>query len=692
MAGVATDAETLPTAVVPSLDEGSGPPPKPGVAAGKPCDNRATSMNDLSSPYFQFGDFRLDARKRVLRRLGGEQIALTPKLFDTLLYLVEHAGVILEKDELMAALWPGLIVEENNLTQAISSLRRALADDGEDHRYIVTVPRRGYRFVAEVEALNEPPNDVAAEMTTAAAAVAVPTPPTEGLRAPVPVPAQTAIARIGIRSRRAAIIVAALSLAVIVGAAFWRSRGQPVAPVAKSIAVLPFSSPGGSKDDEFFGEGITDDMVTQLSQIADLKVISRNSTLRYRGTGKSLREVARELGVAYLLVGSVRRGEQRFRINAQLVDAERDENLWARTYDRDNRDILAVQSEVTTEIANSLKATLLDSEKGVLEKRARGNAEAYVLYLKGMYELRPRIVNELDGYEGAPAYFQKVIAIDPESPLGYAGMAYYHIGRARLGAAPAVESNAIARQLLNKALELDGNSVDVHIALAELLGISLWDWPAAEKAARRAIDLNPGNGRAWDIYRKAFLEPTGRLDEALAAQQRAVALDPFNSAYAWRHAVLYQRKRDCDEAIRLARASLAMDPAFRVLHTVIVSCLETQGKFQEAIAENRLVKGYWLSDQYLDEQEKILAKEGEKGYRRAKYRQQLKVAQTRNDSWYFAASAALLAGEKDAAFRYLDLAIKAVDRNVIYVKIDSDFDAVRSDPRYLDALKRLRLD
>ncbi len=627
-----------------------------------------------------------------MRRADGVKIALTPKLFDTLLYLVEHAGTVIEKDELKSALWPGIIVEENNLTQAISSLRRALADDGEQHRYIVTVPRRGYRFVAEVAAVSEPAVPVAPAVSLSAH----PMPPAAVAETGIPEAARIPSPQLPAlpRSRRGLLIAGALALTLVlvVSAAIWRSRGQLAPTNAKSIAVLPFSSPGGSKDDEFFGEGITDDMVTQLSQIADLRVISRNSTQRYRNTGKSLREVARELGVAYVLVGSVRRGEQRFRINAQLVDAERDENLWARTYDRENRDILAVQSEVTTGIAKSLNATLQAAERGMLEKRARGNPEAYVLYLKGMYELRPRIVNELDGYDGAPAYFQKAIAIDPESPLGYVGMANYHIARARIGAVPAAEGHAIAQKLLNKALELDGNSVDSQVALAELLGISLWDWAGAEKAAKRAIELNPGSGRTWDIYRKSFLEPTGRLEEALAAQKRAIDLDPFNSAYGWRYAVLHLRKGNCDEAVRLSRAGLAIDPSYRVLHTVIVTCLENQGKFREAIAENRLVKGYWLSDQFLGEQEKILAAEGEKGYRRAKYLQQLKVAQKRIDSWYFAASTALMAGYKDEAFRYLDLAIKAVDRNVVYLKIDSDFDSVRTDSRYLDALKRLHLD
>lgn len=661
-------------------------------------------MNGTPLTVLEFGNFRVDARKRVLRRMDGEQIPLTPKLFDTLQYLVEHAGAVLEKDELMSAIWPGIIVEENNLSQAISSLRRVLGDDGEEHRYIVTVPRRGYRFVADVRQLSEPPVPLAKIDTPTVSPAperakgagiggeSVETVPSEQF-AEIGKPA--APARPGaVRSlRRTAIIAIAALFVAFIGAVLWRLQmPRPETAGAKSIAVLPFTNPGGNKDDEFFGEGITDDMVTQLSQISDLRVISRTSTMRYRGTTKNLRDIARELGVAYILVGSVRRGDQRFRINAQLVDAERDENLWARTYDRDNKDILAVQSEVTTEIATSLKASLLVAEKVLLGKRARGNPDAYVLYLQGMYELRTRIVNGRDEYEAAPSFFRKAIALDPASPLGYVGMATYHINRARLGFVSAGESYANAEQFLLKALALDAQSADVYIKLAELRGPAKWDWPGAEKAAKRAIELNPGSAQTWDVYRRAYLEPTGRLGEALAAQQRAVLLDPFNAAISWRLAVLHSYAGNCNEAMRLARISIGLDPTFTIHHTVMVNCLERQGKFREAIAENRLVKGYWLTDMFLDEQEKAYATQGEAGYRRVRYLHQKQLALTRNDAWFFAASAAVMVGEMGDAFRCLDLAIKAVDRNVIYLKVDPDFDSVRGDPRYLAALKRLHLD
>lgn len=675
-------------------------------------------MNDERTAMLEFENFRVDARKRLLTRADGEPVVLTPKLFDTLLYLVENAGEVLEKDRLMDAIWPGMIVEENNLSQAISNLRRILGDDGAVHRYIVTVPRRGYRFVATVRVAGEPGphTDTVAETVRPASSQTASSPTTSAMpEIPAATPAPDALAEkivaypaaakpeerrkqrtpSGWGGRRLAWTGIGLVIMVVAisGAGLWRAQSKGAgAGTARTIAVLPFSNPGGNKDDEFFGDGVTEDMVNQLAQISDLRVVSRTTSMLYKGSSKSVRDIARELGVAYILEGSVRRGENRFRINAELIDAERDQHLWARTYDRDNRDILAVQSEVATEIATALKARLLVSEKDQLEKRAHGNAEAYVEYLQGMYILRKRISLGKNPYDPAEPHFRKVIKLDPTSPLGYVGMASYFISRARLGFVPPAENYAQAESFLLKALALDGESVDVHIKLAELRGPGQWNWPEAEKSAKRAIELNPGNALAWDTYRMAFLEPAGRLSEALVAQQRAVSLDPFNPPIVWRLALLHAMNGNCDEAVRLSRINLARDPTFTIHHTVIASCMERQGNFAAAIAENRLVEGYWTPKPFLDELEKALATQGEKGYRRSKLKFQAALAATRNDAWYFAASAAILAGERDEGFRYLDLAIKAYDRNVIQLKVDPEFESVRGDPRYLAALKRLHLD
>ena len=448
-------------------------------------------------------------------------------------------------------------------------------------------------------------------------------------------------ASLSARRRIPIMAVAGVSMVIAIAGGWWylgarsdaATKAVAVAPErAKSIAVLPFTNLGGNKDDDYFGDGITEDLLTQLAQISELKVISRTSVMQYKGTKKSMREIARELGVAHILEGSVRRGDKQFRINAQLIDAERDEHLWAKTYDRDIRDILAVQSEVTREISTSLKARLLASETAQIDKHAQGNADAYVLYLKGLYAVQPSADTDPNKFEPAAEYFRQVIALDANSPLGYIGMARYHIQKARRGIA-ALENYADSEKFVLKALAVDNSSAEAYIMLALLRGLGQWNWKEAELAAKRAIELNPGNSEAWDTYRAMYLEPTGRLEEAVVAQKRAISLDPRNSLLGLRLANLYKELGQCDEAIRQARLNATNEPAVPIHLTVAASCFEQQGKFKEAIAANRQVKMYWVTDALLDTLDKAYAKEGGQGYFRALRSHQISLAAKRNDAF-----------------------------------------------------------
>ena len=279
---------------------------------------------------------------------------------------------------------------------------------------------------------------------------------------------------------------------------------------AKSIAVLPFANLGSDREDDFFGDGLTEDLLTQLAQIGELKVISRTSVLQYKGTKKPMRDIARELGVVHVLEGSVRRSGTRFRINAQLIDAERDEHLWAKTYDRDIKDVLAVQSEVTTDIAGALKARILADVRSTLDRRSRGNSEAFLAYLKGMHELRPQMSVTLKEYDGAQAFFEEAMKLDPSSPLGAMGMANMYILKARQGLD--VDANyAAAEKYALQALALDKALGEAYGILARVHGPGQYNWRQAEIDAKRAVELAPGASSTWDSYRVSFLEPTGRL-------------------------------------------------------------------------------------------------------------------------------------------------------------------------------------
>ena len=673
-------------------------------------------MSASQQTVFEFGDFRIDPRRRSLARCGGEVIALTPKQFDTLLYLVENADEVLDKDRIMDAVWPRMVVEENNLNQAISQLRRILGDDGAENRYILTVPRRGYRFVAEVRkndnrsatspppavaTTNVPADPVDMPMTHPATAmpaqlVTMTAPVTESAASAQP-PATDVVIRTAPRGNRAVFRAALIAVAIlaVVAAGLWRPWQMPetttVAVNGPSIAVLPFANFSGAKEDEFFSAGITEDLITQLAQISGLKVISRTSMLAYRDSKKSLRDIAHELGVAHILQGSVRRSDTRFRINAQLIDPEREGHLWAKSYDRDIKDVLAVQSEVTAAIAEAMKARLLAPEKDQLDRRARGNPEAFLAYLKGVHELRPKMVFTLKEYDGAQGFFEEAMRLDPTSPLGALGMADMYITKARVGLN--IDANyAAAEKYALQALALDKTLGEAHAILARVHGPGQYNWRQAEIDAKRAVELAPGASNTWESYRIAFLEPTGRLEEALAAEQRAVSLDPRDPFLILRLALLHVWLGQCDQAIKQADTALEIFPYAIILHTVKVNCYEAEGKFSEAIAANRLTKAPWADKKTLDAAERAISIQGNRGYTRVMLAQQIEQAKSRKDVWYYAAVYAGMSGEWDEAFRYLDKAIDLRDRNLVTLKNHWVFREKHADPRYLAALKRMNLD
>ena len=670
-------------------------------------------MSAVPLSMFEFGEFRIDPRRRTLSHRAGQLIALTPKHFDTLLYLVENAGEVLEKDRLLSAIWPGVIVEENNLSQAISQLRRILEDDGAEHRYILTVPRRGYRFVAEVRPCTEvvasalpvpePPMS-AADITSEAmppgstiTAAAGQTPAvalaSSAAIAPSVAPATTAVPA---RTRIAWAVAIIATLVAIIAIQFWK-KASPANDIAneKSIAVLPFVNFSGAREDEFFSDGITEDMVTQLAQISGLKVISRTSILEYKDSKKPLRDIARELGVAHILQGSVRRSDNRFRITAQLIDPAREGHLWAKSYDREIKDVLAVQSEVTAEIAEALKTKLLEPEKNQLEKRARNNAEAYVLYRKGTHLIAIGPDRTKEERRRGREYFEQVIEMDPASPLGYAGLANYYFRSALMREIPRAEGFVLAEALAKKALVADDRSVEAHLMLATIYSHVHWDWKMAERHAKRAVDLRPGDAEVWNSYSRTVLSPTGRLEESLVALQRSASLDPLNPLAAFYLAGVLAQMNRCDEAIRQARANLELEPRFWLQRIVVARCHEVHGRFAEAIDEYRQVERPWLPGEVIDKLQAIVASPAGKAdpgaYWRARLAWSKKYGETVQDQHYFTAVFAAQAGEKDEAFRYLYRAINELDREMVQTKVDPQLDPIRSDPRFASVLKRLNL-
>src|SRR5450432_299724 len=419
-------------------------------------------MNAPPAHIYEFGDFRLDAEKRLLWR-EDEPVPLTSRVFETLLYMVEHHDTVLDKERLMEAVWPDSIVEENNLTQNISTLRRVFGETPGSHLFIVTVPGRGYRFVAEVR-LREADAGPEPQRIPETAIEPVET-ETERV-ASVSEPNHPAASR----SFRPILLATAAVLALSVAAIFfWRGRTQnplespaaiPSARIVipeKSIAVLPLTNLSADKENAFFTEGVQDDILTALAKFADLKVISRMSVASYvAGPHRNLREIGQELGVANVLEGSVRRAGGKVRVTAQLIEMRTNTHLWAETYDRDLADVFAIQSDIAQQIATALETKLAPEEKARLDARPTTNSEAYVLYLTALGK-------ERTDWVAAEQLHVQATMIDPNFALAYARASILNSWFSSTRQFP--DRNAKARAQAEEALRLSPNLGEAHVAL-----------------------------------------------------------------------------------------------------------------------------------------------------------------------------------------------------------------------------------
>jgi TolB-like protein/DNA-binding winged helix-turn-helix (wHTH) protein/Flp pilus assembly protein TadD len=505
-------------------------------------------MKAAPSRVYEFGDFRLNVARRLLGRRDGAAVPLTPKAFETLLYLVEHGGAVLDKEVLMEALWPDSIVEENNLSQNISTLRRVLGENPGAHCFIVTVPGRGYRFVADVTTREVSESEEIRE--TAVRPVAASGASAAGI-APSDRPA-------GRRKLQPLLLAALVLLAFSIAAIFvWRStrfRSPDVLPASessantatpeKSIAVLPFENFSADKENAFFADGIQDDILTSLGKISDLKVISRMSASQYRGAGaaRNLREVASALGVEHVLEGSVRRDGNRVLVNVQLIDARNDRHIWTEHYDRTITDSIGLQGELASEIAAALRAKLAPEEKARLEAKPTENPEAYALYLKALG--REGAVNRsTEDLVAAEELYGKAIALDPKFALACARLSIvnsYHGGWASDNNRAL---NAKARVAAEEALRLSPSLGEAHMALGLCLYWAEKDYPAALKEFSIAEKTSPNEPDILQyiggIYRRQ-----GRWRESLAAYDRAQELDPRNLEVVTRVALDHVLVRD----------------------------------------------------------------------------------------------------------------------------------------------------
>lgn len=615
-------------------------------------------MTEPGRPVYAFGPFLLDTRERRLLR-DGEVVPLTLKAFDLLQVLVENQGHLLEKVELLRRVWPDAIVEENNLTVTISALRKALDEGPTDRQYIETVPRRGYRFVADFRAASESP------------------PPTEIARRPP------------VRRARVFALGAIVVAAVIAAALGWTWRRSTAATVvpARSMAVLPFRSL--TNDSEYLGLGMADALITRLGR-TKLLVRSTGSVQRYAAPGLDPVAVGRELQVQSVLEGSIQTSGDRLRTTVRLLRVSDGSTLWSGTFDERLTDIFSVQDQVSQRVADALALELTEAQRSLLTRHDTSDSEAYQLYLRGRFFWNKRT---REGFERGASYFRQAVAKDPAYALAYSGLADSHIGATFYHYASPQSAMPLARTAALKALEIDGSLAEAHASLAHVKTNYEWDWTEAERLSRRAIALEPEYATAHQWFGMHYLAPMGRLEEAIAETRRAQQLEPLSAVFhAFVGGALYFARR-YDEAIEECRRTIDIHPEFGVAHWYLGRAYLQQGKHPEALAE--LQKAVTLSGESPLMKGTLGVGYAMAGDRGAAQRTLGELEKLRAESYASALDLAALhaaLGNREQAFRWLDQAAAERSFHLIYLKVWPELDTLRSDPRFRALVLRLGLE
>jgi TolB-like protein/DNA-binding winged helix-turn-helix (wHTH) protein/Tfp pilus assembly protein PilF len=639
----------------------------------------------ISEP-IRFGDhFELDARAYQLRR-SGRLLKLERIPMELLLLLVEQQGQIVTRDQIIERVWGKdvFLDTDNSINAAVRKIRLALKDDPEQPRFVQTVTGRGYRFIALVPGAgtSSPPSDsLSRELVPAEDITASQTP-------------HHRISRVRLRPALLAILVV---LIVALGSFVqWsRSRAHPQPTTARfMLAVLPFENLTGDPTQDYLSDGLTEEMITQLGNLDPqyLGVIARTSVMHYKNSQASLDQIGRELGVQYVIEGSVRRDSNHLRVTAQLIHTTDQTHVWARQYDRELKGLLALQGEIAQEIADEIQLTLGDRKPITTAPQSALSPpqyEAYDLYLKGQYFFNKRTAA---GFQEAIKYFQQATARDPNYARAYTGLADAYALMGGYSGFPQTEHILKARAAALRALQIDPSLAEAHTALALIVQNYDWDWQTAEKEFRRAIKLNPNYATAHHWYAEHLMW-RGRFDEALQESERARQLDPLSLIIAADNGAILFFSRQYDRAIEKWRSVLEMDPDFPRANLILIAYVE-KGMFAEALAvveKHRPVTparapwSYWSSLAY------VYGRSGQTAQARHAFNELLRSNQRhpidpRIIAWNYAGM-----GDKDQALAWLEKAYALHSNELVSLKVNPAYDLLRSDPRFQNLLLRVGL-
>ena len=573
-------------------------------------------MRDAEVPIYEFGEYRVDAGKLLLSR-SGEPVPLTPKVFDTLLLLVKRSGEVLDKEALLRAVWPDTLVEENNLNQNISTLRRIFGESRGENRYIATVPGRGYRFMAEVRTLSQP----------------ISGPP------------------------------------------------QPV-----RIGVLPFENIGAGDDREYLVDGLTEETIVSLGRIdpQHLSTIGRTTVMVYKRSSKSLAEIGKELDAVYLVESSLRAEGVRLRITSRLIRVRDQLQIWSASYDSEPGSILALQRELSQAIAEQIRLTLSPERLRALGRRQTRSAEAYDLYLHGRHfwqQLSPPTTKK------AIEYFGRATELDPNYALAWSGLADCYTAGPVNGDAPPHLFWPKAREATARAVSAEPGLAEVQTSLGNLKFWLDWDWPGAEIAYRKAVELDPSYPLGHRML-GVLLSHMCRHEEAQASIRRARELDPLYVMHQSLSSQIAFGARDYPAAVQFARQAIVVDPDFWIGQLHLAQVLVEQGEMDLALAALNNSGKLGVNSKVIALRGYVFGKLGRTEEAQNVLQTLLAIARERYVPPYAMAMVHAGLGQLELALQWLERCYDARDVHLIFLTMDPKWDPLRSERRFSDLLRR----
>ncbi len=653
---------------------------------------------NLRSPRtVRFGVFEADMEAGELRK-HGLRLKLSEQPFQILAMLLAKRGELVSREELRERLWPShtFVDFDHGLNNAVMRLREVLGDSSDRPRFIETLPRRGYRFIAPVETRSTGTEGAAPEPAAGGASVA----PSNGAEQTASgngvIPAGVVGVRPGNRFSLPRIV--GLAVAVLAGSALISgitvhyvrgvnaSKGK--ANRSSSLVVLPLENLSGDKEQEYFADGMTDDLIANLAKIRSLRVVSRSTAMAYKGTHKPLPQIASELNVDAVVEGTVMRVGNRVRITAELVQVSTDQHLWADTYESPMGDVLALQNRVSSAIVDEIRINLSKEDKERLARKPSVSPEAYEDYLKGRYYWNKR---SAEGFAKAIGYFEEATHKDPQYALAYAGLAdcYGIIGATIYGSVPAAEAAPKAKAAAIRALEIDPTLAEAETSLATAKFNYDWDWAGAAEGFKKAMQLDPGYATAYQRD-SLYLSALGKFDDSFQQIKKARELEPLsisiNASFGWR---LYLA-REYDRSIAQLRDTLEMDPTYVWAHLTLGQAYQQKGEFKLAIEQlqqavelshsspltiSALAHAYALSGNHAEALKLLAQLEGD--------------SKKMYVSPFYVAIVYLGLGKNEVAMNWLEKAYADRSNGLVFLKVEPELDPLRTNPRFITLQSRL---